>query len=138
MALAGPVANLLLLVLAGIAIRVGYANGWLLSPEVGLSFPEISVAAAGGGWKAVATFINIMFCLNLLLFVFNLLPVPPLDGSAIIMLFMEPEKARRYQLWLINSQLSFSFLLIAWIIFPKIFDPIFVVTLELVTGLKLE
>ena len=40
---------------------------------------------AAGSWAAaVVTPLSILFSLNLLLFAFNLLPLPPLDGSAIL------------------------------------------------------
>src|SRR3954447_3396266 len=75
MAAAGPAANLLLAILGGVLIRTGVAG---LVP-------------------GAANPIGILFLLNLLLFVFNLLPLPPLDGSAILPVFMSNELAERYR-----------------------------------------
>ena len=101
MAAAGPAGNLLLAVIAGIAIRLTGA------PEGGLG-----------------TTLLILFYLNLLLFVFNLLPVPPLDGSAILPMFMSDDMARRYRELLHQPMFSLLGLLLAWKVFPYLFSPI--------------
>src|SRR6185295_5036498 len=81
MALAGPLANLLLVLLAGGAIRLGTALGAFYAPD-SVDFEHVT-AAHSAGWIAATTVpLSILFSLNLLLFVFNLLPLPPLDGSA--------------------------------------------------------
>jgi Zn-dependent protease len=66
----------------------------------------------------------ILFYLNLLLFVFNLLPVPPLDGSAILPMFMSDDLARRYRDFLHQPMFSLLGLLLAWKVFPYLFSPI--------------
>jgi Zn-dependent protease len=73
-----------------------------------------------------------MFSLNLLLGVFNLLPVPPLDGFGVIGLFLGEDAARRSQE--LGQQLrGFSMigLLIAWQVINPIFDPIFTLSLSI-------
>ena len=102
MAAAGPAANLLLAVIAGLLIRTGVAG---LIPGVGVP-------------------VAILFLLNLLLFVFNLLPVPPLDGSTILPMFMSDNAARRYREFLHQPMFSLLGLLVAWQVFPYIFRPI--------------
>lgn len=101
MAAAGPAGNLLLAVLAGIVIRL------VGTPEGGLGMTLL-----------------ILFYLNLLLFVFNLLPVPPLDGSAILPMFMSDGMARRYREFLHQPMFSLLGLLLAWKVFPYLFRPI--------------
>jgi Zn-dependent protease len=100
MAAAGPAANLLLVVLSGLAIRAGVESRGLLA------------------------ILLILFYLNLLLFVFNLLPVPPLDGSAILPMFMGDDAARRYREFLHQPMFSLLGLLLAWKVFPYLFRPI--------------
>ena len=101
MAAAGPAANLILALISGLAIRmVGTEN------------------------RGVIGVLLILFFLNLLLFVFNLLPVPPLDGSAILPMFMSDGIARRYRELLHQPMLSLLGLLLAWKVFPYLFDPI--------------
>lgn len=128
MAMAGPAGNLLLVLLSGVLIRVGIATGWLYVPD-SLSFTQI---VAGHGWaEGAAVPLSILFMLNLLLFVFNLLPVPPMDGSAILPMFLSDSANYRYQEILHMPMLSLIGLLIAWKVFPYIFQPILLVVLRI-------
>jgi Zn-dependent protease len=126
MALAGPAANLLLVVLAGLAIRGAIAFGPLTPPLAG-DFDFFTGLASGpaGGAAGLATLLSILFGLNLLLFVFNLLPMPPLDGSAVLPMLMSAETAARYKAFLAASP-AFSLLglVIAWRLLPPVFGPI--------------
>jgi Zn-dependent protease len=64
------------------------------------------------------------FTLNLLLGTFNLLPLPPLDGSTVIMLFMDERTAQRYLDWLRGSSYVMVGLLIAIVGFRYIYEPL--------------
>ena len=75
--------------------------------------------------------LSILFVLNLLLGTFNLLPVPPLDGHAGIMLFMTENTARRYLDWLRQSGYAMLGLILAWYAFDKIFVVVFPFALHL-------
>lgn len=128
MAMAGPAGNLLLVLISGVLIRVGIAAGWFYVPA-SLSFTQI---VAGTGWaEGTAAPLSILFMLNLLLFVFNLLPVPPMDGSAILPMFLSDSANQRYQEILHMPMLSLIGLLIAWKIFPYIFQPILIAVLRI-------
>jgi Zn-dependent protease len=132
MALAGPAANLLLLVLAFIALRAGVAFD-LFVPPAQASFGVLTATEAGAGWDAAGRLLSIVFSLNLLLLVFNLLPVPPLDGSAAITLFMSKKVTRRYQELLWGSpMLGFVGIFIAWQLFPAVFRPVFTAAISLI------
>ncbi len=72
-ALAGPMANL------GIAIVFGLILRFL---------PFFSLTFAG--------LLSIIIYINLILMVFNLIPIPPLDGSKILAVFLKPEQRARY------------------------------------------
>lgn len=124
MALAGPASNLVLVVLSGLAIRLGMATGHLAAPSSFRQFSEVVVATEIGPWEGVATMLGIAFFLNLLLFVFNLLPLPPLDGSGVLPLLLPENIAERYRAILREPMWSLLGILLAWRIFGSLFEPI--------------
>jgi Zn-dependent protease len=125
MALAGPAGNLLLMVLAAIAIRVGAATGVFHAPS-SVRFGAVTAASAGGVWGAVAFVVSVFFSLNLVLFAFNMIPLPPLDGSAAVPLVLSESATARYQQFLWSQPaLIWIGILVAWRVFDVIFQPIF-------------
>jgi Zn-dependent protease len=132
MALAGPAANFALMLLAGITIRVGVAFGYFRALEfLPYRYADVAVSAHSSDPTFAATCLSILFVLNLLLGTFNLLPVPPLDGHAVIMLFMGEDVARRYLDWVQGSGYTMLGLIVAWYAFSRIFGVIFSVALGL-------
>ncbi len=133
MALAGPAANLALVLLAAGVIRMGLMADIFFAPD-SISFADVTAATAGpqSWWNAAAYVVGSFFALNLLLLVFNLLPVPPLDGSAAITLLMPSKVVPRYQeiLWG-NPGLSIIGIIIAWNVFNSFFDPILTMAINL-------
>jgi Zn-dependent protease len=131
MALAGPGANFVLVLLAFLAIRIGAAAGVFYPPE-SVSFDHLAGTDGAGLWPAVAFMVSVIFSLNLLLAVLNLIPLPPLDGSAAIPLFLSPAATIRYQdfLWA-NRGLGLFGIFIAWKLFDQLFDPVFVLAINL-------
>jgi Zn-dependent protease len=109
MALAGPATNYALMLLAAAAIRGARY------------FHVFHGADFSGPMGFLATTLTIVFMLNLLLGTFNLLPVPPLDGSAGIMVFMSESSARRYLDWLRGNNFAMVGLLVGLVIFQQIF-----------------
>lgn len=127
MALAGPVGNFVLAIIAAIGIRVGMLAGVFHAP-VRASFTHVTEAVNSGG-EFAAVFLSILFVLNLLLGAFNLIPVPPLDGANAIMLLFNERLALRY---LEFSRRGFGLLglFLAWYVFDKIFGYVFVLALS--------
>ena len=123
MALGGPVANLLLVVLAGLLIRLGVRAGYFQAPDV-IHFSQVTAPGDLPGAAGLATVLSVLFTLNLVLFVFNLLPLPPLDGSGVLQLLMSDELARRYQVFVRQPMLSWMGILVAWRLFGPVFRPI--------------
>jgi Zn-dependent protease len=127
MALAGPAANFTLMILAGIAIRIGMSLGYFSMPE-SANFTHVTQSAAPGlaGFSGfAATFLSILFLLNLLLGTFNLLPVPPLDGNTGVTLLMSESAGMRFLHWSRTQGFGMIGLLIAWYAYDKIFGSIF-------------
>ena len=126
MALAGPAANYLLMILAGIAIRIGLMAGYFRPPEFIRGYAGLVVPSGAGEPTFLTSALSILFLLNLLLGTFNLLPVPPLDGHSGIMVFMPDGVAHRYLDFVQHSR-NFALLglLAAWTLFGRVFQPIF-------------
>ncbi len=129
MALAGPVANLILMLGSALAIRIGIFSGAFEKPE-SARFTRVVAAAHAGPLEGVAVLLSIMFSLNLLLALFNLLPIPPLDGHGAICLFFTENFARRFTQATHNPGLAMLGLVVGWKVFGYIFDPVFVVALN--------
>lgn len=131
MALAGPAANLLLVLLAFAALRLGASAGLFFPPERA-GFDSLAATAAGTFWPAVVFILSVFLSLNLLLAVLNLFPFPPLDGSGVVPLFLSDTATVKYQdfIWK-NRGLGIIGILIAWQLFSYVFDPVFLFTLNL-------
>lgn len=82
-ALAGPSANLLLAVLCAFFIKLVLVSG-LLSPQ---------------GTAQTIKFLVYGLQINVLLAVFNLMPIPPLDGGHIVEALLPPAAALKYALF---------------------------------------
>lgn len=122
MSLAGPAANLGLLIVAGIAVRVGIMLGYFHAPE-SITFTCITAADSAGLANSVAITISIFFSLNLILLVFNLIPLPPLDGSGVLMLFLSDSAADKYQAALSQPGIRLMGLVAAWYLIDVLFPP---------------
>ena len=132
MALAGPASNFLLAILAGIAIWGLIAAGVFAGPE-SVSFSHLVDPMRDGPWKGVAFFLSAMYSLNLLLAIFNLIPVPPLDGSGALPLLLSDSATERYQraIWG-NSGLALMGILVAWYAFDFVFHPVWLAAVNLI------
>jgi Zn-dependent protease len=73
--------------------------------------------------------LSIFLMLNVLLFAFNLLPLPPLDGAATLGLVLPQGAAEMVRVLTRTPMFSLVGLLIAWRIFPFIAHPIFSIVL---------
>jgi Zn-dependent protease len=130
MALAGPAANFTLMFLAAIAIRIGVALGHFRPPETA-TFTRITEATDPETMGFTATLLSIFFLLNLVLGTFNLIPVPPLDGNSAITLLMNERAALRFLDWTQTSGYAMAGLILAWVVYGRLFRYVFPVALNL-------
>jgi Zn-dependent protease len=112
--LAGPATNLTLAAASVVVLRLGYRDVVRLAAQ--LQAPELLSGAA--------RFLFWLALVNVILAVFNLLPIPPLDGSALI----ERVLPRSWwPAWLKWRQWGFGVLLLLIFVVPgslnRVFDP---------------
>lgn len=96
-AAAGPLSNLLMALLWALLGRLGV----ILNVET-ISLPMIYMGIAG-------------ISINLVLFLINLLPIPPLDGSRILTAFLPPKLA-----WQYSKLERFGFMILLVLLYTKI------------------
>ena len=77
-ALAGPLSNLVLAFLLAVPIKAGWL-GWT-DPTLG----RVTYVLTGGLREGISDIVGVVILFNLLLAVFNLIPVAPLDGSKVL------------------------------------------------------
>lgn len=102
--IAGVLANLILLIIGIIAAKIMLSQGFTVIDFFGASTNPLAILVG-----------NLML-LNLSLFVFNLLPFPPLDGSKILQTFM-PESTEP----IFNLLEQFGFIILMFMIYIGVF-----------------
>lgn len=102
--LAGPLSNLLLAVLGGLLLMVTMSLGW-----------------EGTAGNFIYELFYWFTYLNVLLFVFNLLPLPPLDGYRIIQDVVSPSSRAKMSQYEVYGMIIFLVLIVV--------DPLYNVTL---------
>lgn len=99
-ALVGPLANLLLVFISMLVL-------YIVASSVGFE------SMNSGTFQAVHVFLSYMVGINVVLFIFNLLPLPPLDGYRILSEFLPLRtrlKVQQYEQWFVYIFLLFVFL----------------------------
>ncbi|MBN1655245.1 MAG: site-2 protease family protein [Deltaproteobacteria bacterium] len=135
MSLAGPLSNFALAFVALVILRVLLASG-VFVPPAALSFSHLVSApdsdSPGSILAALGMFLSIMLNLNILLGLFNLIPLPPLDGAGVVEGFGPKAVVRFYEMLANNSMAQIIGLLVAWKIFSYISGPAFSLVIKLV------
>ena len=130
MAAAGPISNFILLIISVAVIHIGIALGIFYQPD-SITISGI-VAGVSAGWTEIlAKIISVMFSLNLILFIFNLIPFPPLDGSAIPPMYLSEDAGRKYINFIRNPVFAIAGIFIAWTVFDLIFLKIHLIAINL-------
>jgi Zn-dependent protease len=128
MAAAGPAGNLAIAAAAFFMIRVGLVTGYLDAPAR-ITFDRLVDPAIHHDFMNTCAFLahglSVLLMLNVVLFVFNLLPLPPLDGSMVVTLLLPAGAARRVRELFSAPGLTFVGLIAAWQLCPALTHPLF-------------
>jgi Zn-dependent protease len=130
---AGPISNFILMTLTFIVMKVLILAGVLTFNRQYRIYPYDVIGASAGQpafVQPLALFLGVMLMLNLALGIFNLIPIPPLDGSHVF------EELLPYQMQQAYAQIRpYGFLLLIGLIYigalGYIFQPISIFILKL-------
>jgi len=123
MALAGPASNLCIVLSALIFMKIGIYSGALTTPV----YPDAEhlVVSESANWLYVAArFLSIAFYLNIILFLFNLCPLPPFDGWFVIKGIFTDNLMGMHKDISSNTVLRWGGIIVAWALFSNIIRPI--------------
>jgi Zn-dependent protease len=129
MAAAGPAGNFLIALAVIIIVRVGIAVGGFDVP--GTAHYDRIVELANGEATFGTTLLSVLLIQNVFLGVFNLLPLPPLDGSAVLPGLLPERYALTLRGLRSNGAMSMVGLIVAWQVFPAVTSPLFSLVLRI-------
>ena len=129
MALAGPMSNLLLAITCLIIMYIGLKSGVFTSGDH--AYVRIISAENGSMLQGLATLLSMLLFMNLLLFVLNIVPIPPLDGSAVIPLFLSAKQTQRYRAFIYHPAASLIGMLLIFILIRYIYPPVHFLAIEI-------
>lgn len=128
MSAAGPTGNLLIAALSFLALKVLLMSGALVPPEK-INFHRLVEPRAGTPEESIlyplAFLLSVALSLNVLLFLFNLLPLPPLDGAGIVQGLLPERYGSLIEGLRRNPMMSLVGLMIAWQVLDVLYRPAF-------------
>jgi Zn-dependent protease len=134
MSAAGPAANFLLGAIAFAVMKFLLAGGVFVAPQhatfSGVIEPPEGTPA-GSLLVAVAFTLSVALNLNILLGLFNLIPLPPLDGAGVLAGLMPDSLGPILATLSRNPMLTMIGLVVSWRIFDLVYDPAFSLLLRL-------
>jgi Zn-dependent protease len=121
-AAAGPLSNLVLAALFAIPFRILWAQG--VAPDNHSVIEMVQLVCWSGVW------------LNVILMIFNFVPIPPLDGSHVLFDFLDPRTSRHLQATL--SQYGLLILVGVILVAGQVLVPIARPVVSFLTGLPIQ
>ena len=127
MAAAGPLANLVLAMIGLLGLKIGLSYELFAPPLDHPRLDRLVVLGSPEGSElldGVGRLLSVLFSLNLVLFLFNLLPLPPMDGASVLAGLFEPFRRLRDRMRS-NPLSGLIGLVVAWYGFGYLFGPIY-------------
>lgn len=131
MAMAGPAANLVILIVVGVLLKAGLTAGVFTFPQSFALDHVVDAAGTNKFWDGCAMLLSITFSLQVVVLVLNLLPLPPFDGCALPLFFLNESSATKYLEFTWNPGMRFFGLFLGWKVFGFLFYPVFGTALTL-------
>ncbi len=134
MSLAGPLGNLAIALAAFGLIQAGLALGAFEPPQTATVQHLVSNAMPPDALQAgdfLAEGLSVVLALNALLFVLNLLPLPPLDGASVWTLLLPNHAARAIRSAGAAPGLAFVGILATWQLVPALTAPVLAMVAKL-------
>jgi Zn-dependent protease len=125
MAAAGPAANFLLAALSLAVLGGALASGLGVAPDVATYDRLVAPVSHDGGIAVALRFFSVLAVLNALLGMFNLIPLPPLDGAAVVEGLGGRSGARLMDMMRNLPFAGIFGLLVAWQLFGLLAGPMF-------------
>jgi Zn-dependent protease len=129
MALAGPLSNLLLAIVCMLIMYLGLTSGMFSAGDH--AFLRIVSAPDGSILQGLAMLLSMLLFMNLLLFVLNIVPIPPLDGSAVIPLFLNASQTQRYRAFIHHPAAGMIGMLLIFILIKYIYPPVHFLAIDI-------
>ena len=120
-AVAGPLSNLVLAVVFAVGFRILFANG---------IYPDNTSAS-----KMVSLVFAVGIEINVVLMLFNLIPISPLDGSHVLFDLLDPRTAQSVRTFM--NQYGLMLLLVVILLAQRIIVPVLVPIVNFLAGVPL-
>ncbi|GIW22334.1 MAG: peptidase M50 [Candidatus Sericytochromatia bacterium] len=129
MALAGPLSNLLLAILSALILKFGIYKGIFnnndLIASIGYLFKPHTQPFSDSYFSGIVKMLGIMFDLNMILFVLNMLPIPTFDGGYFLSIFLSKKSAIKLIEFMSEPIFALIMIIFLWNFFGYIFYPIY-------------
>jgi len=122
-----PLGNLAIALVAFALLQAGLWLG-VFEPAAKMTMQHLVQSAGPVDALRASDFLaeglSVLLSLNAMLFAFNLMPLPPLDGSAVVTLLLPASLARAFRSAVRTPAMAFVGMFTAWQLFPSLVRPV--------------